>query len=221
MNTWQIFLLGSTISIAAVAAVLLVPPIRGKVFTTSLWPWALPWDTTEEELERIKKLSRPGDVIIESNLHGWQWIALCTAATGTTWVHGALVDESEKLLTVEKQAIEADFDIYLRWGSTRLALIRPPYKDADQAKIAINHARQHLGTAYDASFQNDAGNCNGLVAGALKHAGVDIKRKQCLGREIYAPDCFEQIPGAEIVWLSDRDRHSSSPDDQTLKTEPR
>lgn len=107
-----------------IATVLLMPPIRDKFFTTKLWPWCLPWDTHAEELNRLKELSEPGDVIIESNLHGWQWMALSLVATGTSWVHAALVDENKQLLTVHKKVIDADWNIYLEWGSTRLALIR-------------------------------------------------------------------------------------------------
>ncbi|MGH2505925.1 MAG: hypothetical protein ACRDHZ_00670 [Ktedonobacteraceae bacterium] len=157
----------------------------------------------------MRELSQPGDVIVESNLHGWQWMALCMAATSTSWVHAALVDGNKRLLTVEKEAVEADFDIYLRWGSTRLALVRPPYRDDKQAEAAVRYARSKLGTRYDPSFQDHAGNCNGLVASALAHAGVPVEQKQCWGLKVYAPDCFFKIPGAEVIWLSDRDRAAS------------
>lgn len=195
--------IGATLSI-----VLLVPPVRDKVFTTKLWPWKLPWDTHAEELEKIKQLSQPGDVIIESNLHGWQWMALSLVVTGTSWVHAALVDENKRLLTVHKKVIEANWDIYLDWGSTRLALIRPPYQSIEQAQTAIDFARSKLGAKYDPSFTEQTGNCNGLVASALAHSGIDVQVKKCYGRQIFPADSFIKIIGARTVWSSDYSRQT-------------
>lgn len=197
---------------AGVAVCLFVPRVRDKVFTTSLWPWSLPWDTSDKELALLKELSEPGDVLLESNLHGWQWIALAFIGTGTTWVHAALVDRSKSLLTVHKEAIEADWSLYREWRSTRLALIRPPYRDDSQREAAINFARQRLGTPYDPSFQTQSGHCNGLVAEALKFSGIAVTPRKCWGRELYAPDCFLEIPAARLVWTTDRDRRKISSD---------
>ena len=111
---------------AGLAVCLFVPRVRDKVFTTCLWPWSLPWDTTENELALLKELCEPGDVLLESNLHAWQWIVLSLFGTGTAWVHAALVDGNRSLLTVHKKAIEADWGLYREWRSNRLALIRTP-----------------------------------------------------------------------------------------------
>ncbi|CAN5645258.1 hypothetical protein BH10CYA1_BH10CYA1_14290 [soil metagenome] len=189
-----------------IAGALLVPPIRDRIFSTKLWPWPLPWDTDEAELEVLKSLSLPGDVILESNLHGWQWMALSFAATRTTWVHASLIDENKQILTVHKLAILTDWNIYFEWGSTRLALIRPPYQNKQQAQSAIDYARTKLGTKYDASFQDHSGNCNGLVASSLAHVGLPVFTTDVYGRKIYSPDCFLKIPGAEIIWSSDLNR---------------
>src|SRR5215475_59191 len=105
---------------AAVAAALFVPQVRDKVFTTALWPWRLPWDTNPSELRILRELCRQGDIIVEANMHSWQWVALACALTRSNWVHAALVDDNLNLLTVNKLVIEANFDIYLEWRSTRL-----------------------------------------------------------------------------------------------------
>jgi hypothetical protein len=185
----------------ALTTILLVPPVREKFFTTKLWPWPLPFDTTAEELATLKSLSKPGDIVVESNLHGFQWIALSLLTTQTSWVHASLVDDRNRLLTVEKEVIETDFDIFLRWGSTRLGLIRPNYGSEKQVQDALAFARSHIGRRYDASFQDTVGNCSGLVASSLRHAGLSVPQKRVLGRDIYAPDCFFQIPDAKVVWL--------------------
>lgn len=205
------FLLWSLAGLASgLSAALFFPPARNRFFGTKLWPWPLPWDTTRNELEMLKKLCRPGDIIIESNLHGWQWICLCMATTGTSWVHAAIVDQNKRILTVEKEAVETDFDIYLRWASTRLAVLRPAYQSESQIARALDYARSKLGTAYDASFTDHAGNCNGLVASSLVHCGFDVPVARCLGKDVYAPNCFLKIPGIELVWNSDTDRHCTN-----------
>jgi hypothetical protein len=191
---------------AALATVLFVPPVRDKVFSTPMWPWRLPWDTSESELRMLRELCRPGDVIVEANLHSWQWIALACALTRSSWVHAALVDENLRLLTVNKVVVETDFDIYLGWKSTRLALVRPPYKDDAQAQKAIDYARGKIGTLYDPDFQDQAGNCTGLVATALIDAGIPVSAIQTIGKKVYAADSFFKIPGAKIVWSTDKNR---------------
>lgn len=195
----SILFTGTLLSLAALYTVLFVPPVRDRFFSTKMWPWPLPWDIKKDELERIKNLSRPGDILIESNLHGWQWIALCLATTGTSWVHAAIVAEDGNLITVEKEAIRTSFDIYLRWGSTRLALLRPDYESAEQINKVLTYAASKLGTSYDPSFNDPAGNCNGLVASSLLHGGLTVPTKKFLGKKIFAPDSFLHIDGIKVI----------------------
>jgi hypothetical protein len=198
------FIAGSLAAFVAIAsAVLFWPPARDKFFTTALWPWSLPWDTDEHELAAVKALAQPGDVLVESNLHGWQWIALCLATTRTSWVHAAIVDNNKQLLTVHKEALETDWSLYIEWRSTRLALIRPPYESESQKQAALSHARRSLGTPYDPSFKNHNGNCNGLVGNSLAQAGLPPETLSFLGRELYPANCFFELPGAQLIWSSD------------------
>jgi hypothetical protein len=202
--------LGAGIACGAIVAALFVPPIRDRVFATRLWPWALPWDTNIDELAMLKSLALPGDVLVESNLHGWQWVALSLFATQTSWVHAAIVDHDYSLITVHGKATKLDWSIYQQWGSTRLALIRPPYTGSDQIDDVLAYASSKLGTGYDPSFREHAGSCNGLVGSALTEAGVPVKMRRCYGRDIYAADSFFAIPGAEVVWHSDSGRTKSA-----------
>jgi uncharacterized protein YycO len=202
----KLLTLSTAVGAGVLSTALFVPPVRDKIFSTKLWPWKLPWDTDEEELETIRHLSQPGDILVESNLHGWQWMALSLATTQTSWVHAALVDENKQILTVHKLAIQTDWNIYLDWGSTRLALIRPPYQNTEQSMAAIEYARSKIGTPYDPSFREHSGNCNGLVASALIHAGLPVEQRLVHGRHVFAPDCFFRIQGSEVVWHSDKHR---------------
>ncbi|MBX9949326.1 MAG: hypothetical protein K2Y39_09185 [Candidatus Obscuribacterales bacterium] len=208
-RTLKLFAAGTSFLAGSIAVALLVPPVRNWIFSTKMWPWPLPWDTNQQELEAIRRLSLPGDILVESNLHGWQWMALSLAATQTAWVHAALIDEKKRILTVHKSAIETDWNIYRDWGSTRLALIRPPYKNDEQRRIAIDYARGKLGTLYDPSFREHAGNCNGLVASSLTSAGIPVAERRVYGRNIFTPDCFFKIPGATVIWHSDKHRRNA------------
>ena len=94
----------------------------------------------------MRKLSEPGDVIVETNMHYWQWVGLSFVTTGSTWVHSSLVEDKTKLLTVSKQVKELPFEIYLTWHSTRLALVRPDYRTQVQPREAIAYGRTKVGT---------------------------------------------------------------------------
>ncbi|HNB21194.1 MAG TPA: hypothetical protein PKZ32_02180, partial [Candidatus Melainabacteria bacterium] len=81
-----------------------------------------------------------------------------------------------------------------------------PYKNQEQSQMAIDFIRGKLGTLYDPSFREHAGNCNGLVASALLHSGIDVEERTVCGRRLFTPDCFFKIPGAAVVWHSDKNR---------------
>lgn len=184
--------------------VLFVPPVRDRFFSVSLWPWQLPSEATAQQLKTARRLAKPGDVIIETNWHYWQWVGLSYVFTHSTWVHAALVDERGRLLTVAKKVSNLPFDTYLKWRSTRMALIRPPYKNAKQAERAIDYARSKLNMPYDPSFRYDHANCTGLVAESLRHAGIAVPGIKFFGRRIYSAESFLEIRGTRLIWSTDQ-----------------
>jgi hypothetical protein len=165
------------------AAVLFFPPLRDRVFAMSLWPWKLPGEVTAAELEALQQLARPGDVIVESNMHYGQWV---------------------HLITMEGKVVVLPISIYGKWHSTRLALIHPPYSKPEQAQEAISHAQIYKNTVYDPWFENPDASCTGVVGEAISHAGLSVPYKLILGRRIYGADSFFKIPGARILWSTDR-----------------
>ncbi len=200
------FLLVASVIPLSIATIALVPSVRTKVFTTQLWPWPLPFDTNDDELNMLQELVEPGDIIVEANLHSWQWIALCTSTLGSSWVHTALVDDEKKLLTMDGVAVQTDFSIFKKWSSTRLAIIRPPYRDKKQRHTVIASVKKHLGSAYDHTFVNPNGYCNGLVGAALNAVGIPVKTVRTWGKDVYSAHNFFKIPNAIVVWNSDHHR---------------
>jgi len=190
------------ILVVVLGAVLFVPPIRDRFFVMNLWPWHINGEVTSADIRAVEAVSKPGDVIIETNWHYWQWVTLCRICTGSTWVHASLVDERGRLLTVAGSVKNLPMDIYLQWRSTRLAVIRPPYANHEAAQKAISHARSKLGHAYDPSFNDQDGNCTGLVADSLHAAGIEVPSITKLGHRIFPASAFFRIRNAQVVWTS-------------------
>lgn len=180
-----------------------VPPIRDQFFSTNLWPWALPSDVTEQQLNKLQSLSQPGDVIVETNMHSWQWVSLCLVFTGSTWVHASLVDANGNLLTVSGKVEELPISVYFKWRSTRIALVRPAYTDQQHVWRALAYGSSKLGTPYDPSFKDPNASCTGIVAESLRQGGIDVPSRAILGRKIYAANSFLGLPGARLIWTSD------------------
>jgi hypothetical protein len=183
-----------------VSCFLFIPPLRDWLFVTSLWPWRLPTEVTDKDISTVRSLSRPGDVLVESNMHFWQWVLLSYATTHTSWVHVSLVDDHGQAITVDEKATELPLSVYLKWHSTKLALVRPPYTNAKQIETAIQFARSKRNTPYDPGFNNIDASCTGLVGDSLRHAGITIAPMNVFGHRVYAADSFFHIPGAKLLW---------------------
>ncbi len=188
--------------IVGVASVLLIAPVRDKFFNANVWPWPLSSDITPGEIRQVEALARPGDIVVESNLHYWQWVALSQITTGSTWVHTSIVNYDGKLLTMDSSDVKVPFKIFLKWNSTRLALVRPTYSSNAARARALTWARSQLGTPYDPSFKNPAGSCTGLVGTALQKGGISISQTVVSGHRIYSAEAFLHAPGSRIIWTS-------------------
>lgn len=184
-------------------ALCFVPEVRDPFFSNSLWPWALPSDITQQQLNALQSLARPGDVIVETNMHYWQWVCLSVVFTGSPWVHASMVDANGELLTVAGKVEELPISIYLKWHSTRLALVRPSYTGQQQVFRALAYGHSKLGLPYDPYFDNPNASCTGIVADSLRHVGIDVPSTTFLGRKIYAAKSFLSLPGARLIWTSD------------------
>ncbi len=200
----KIFAATCLILLFAIGCLLFFPPARDQFFSNSLWPWSLPCDITPSQLQVVKSLSRPGDVIVESNVHYPQWVTFCQIGAGTSWVHTSLVDTDGYLISVGKVTWRMPLSDYLTYRSTRLAVIRPPYKSLGQIQTVLEAARAKIGVPYDPSFQDPTGNCTGLVGESLKRGGITTRQIVSFGHIVYPPSAFFEIAGAKVIWSSDR-----------------
>lgn len=188
----------------ALPVVLFVPPVRDWFFGNKMWPFPTPWDVTPKQVEELRAHSRPGDVIVERNLHSWHWMLLSKGFSGSSWVHAAIVDEDKSLISMAKTVKRQGFSTYLEKQSTDIKLVRPPYPNSTGIQKALQHARSKLGTAFDPDFENQAGNCTGLIATSLEAGDIDVpsRRAFLVGKKIYSSEDFFKMPGAKIVWSS-------------------
>lgn len=194
----------SSILVVSLAILLFVPPIRDWFFSNKMWPFPTPWDITPAQVEELHEISKPGDVIVERNLHSWQWILFCIVTTNSSWVHTGLVDENKKLLTMMVSVKELPFSSYLFKQSTEVVLLRPPYKSSDDVKAAIDYARSKVGTQFDPKFKDPAGNCNGLIATALVKGGIVVPQRRAffIGQYHWPASEFFNIKGVRVLWSS-------------------
>jgi hypothetical protein len=203
---FKVIAVSSAFIIALLSTVLFFPPVRDWVFSNNLWPWPLSSDITAQQTQQMSSLAKPGDIIVESNMHFWQWVALCEVFTHTTWVHASLVDDCHDMITMEGTVKELPLSAYERWHSTRVALIRPTYKSPAQVEATITYARKQISTPYDPSFRNLNASCTGVVAEALRSGGIQVTPIELFGRRIFPADAFFHIGGAHVLWSSNQAR---------------
>jgi uncharacterized protein YycO len=169
---------------------------------------------TPERREQILKLVQPGDIILETNnaYPGWQRFEMITM--GSNYTHAAMYEGDGKFLEAttggEAGVIRSDLREYLE-GPILMEIIRPPYKTPEDRQAAIDYCRAQLGKPYDSGFTlDDDGKsiyCAELVYRALQACPnkIDTPLIKTLGRKAVAPDSFEGIEGAQIVY-SDNSR---------------
>lgn len=196
--------IGAVVVASSTAVVLFVPPIRNWVFSHKIWPFKLPWDITPEQVRELEAVAQPGDVVVERNLHSWHWMLFCWASTGSTWVHAAIVDQRKKLINMFITVQEQDFSTYLEKQSTRVVLLRPPYRDEASKQRALRYARSKLGTQFDPYFNDRAGSCVGLIGASLEEGGVPVQRRRAFGFLKYVDGAVNlfNIPGIKKIWDS-------------------
>lgn len=192
----------SSAVVGGTAVVLLVPPVRDWFFSHKVWPFKLPWDIRKDQVQELVSLAEPGDVVVEKNWHSWHWMLFCKASTGNTWVHAAIVDRGKKLINMFKTVQYEEFSTYLDKGSTHVVLLRPPYKDDESKNRALEFARSKIGTEFDPSFDDRAGNCVGLIGASLEAGGVHVERYPAFGflKKVDTAWNLLNIPGIKRIW---------------------
>src|SRR5690606_21336360 len=93
-------------------------------------------------------------------------------------------------------------DNYIEKGSTDMVLVRPPYKGSEEVEKTLAYADSKKGTEYDPSFENQAGNCTGLVATSMAAGGINLKtvKAPIIDKQVYPAGEFLNIPGAKVIW---------------------
>lgn len=165
---------------------------------------------TPERRDEILKLIQPGDIILETNnaYPGWQRFEKVTL--NSDYTHAAMYEGDGKFIEATtgdpsgKGVVRNDLKEYLE-GHILVEIIRPPYKTPEDREAALNYCREQLGKPYDSEFSLKDDNqiyCAELVYGALNSCPnkIETPLKKLFSKEAVAPDSFEEVKGAQIVY---------------------
>jgi uncharacterized protein YycO len=181
-------------------------------------------DISDEERNKILSVIQPGDVILETSDSHPNWQRLEIVTLGSTYTHAAIYEGDGKFLEATtgdpsgKGVIRTDLKEYLE-GPIHVKIIRPPYKDADDIKAALDHARSQLDKPYDSAFNyedDDKIYCAELVKKALDTcpSGIETPMANTLftrltGKKAVGPDNFGEIEGAKVVYPEDPSKEAT------------
>ena len=173
---------------------------------------------SEEEVNKILSVIQPGDVILETNDAYPNWQRMEIVTLGSNYTHAAIYEGDGKFLEATtgdpsgKGVLRTDLKEYLD-GHLKIKIIRPPYKDGDDIKAALDHARAQLDKPYDSAFNyedDDKIYCAELVKKAIDQCPSGIKTPmsdtfftRLTGKKAVGPDDFGRIEGAKTVYPED------------------
>jgi uncharacterized protein YycO len=164
-----------------------------------------------KQVEEIKSLIKPGDIILETD-HRYPGLQMLEkAAAGSDFSHAAYYVGDNKLIEAnccEPSGVgvtEKTLDEFLAYNQS-IEVIRPDYKSEEDIKAGINYAYKQLGKPYDSylnSKNDDEQYCSELVWRSLT-AGpnpMDVPSMNYLGvAEVVVPNAFQQMDGASVVY---------------------
>ncbi|MBI2266298.1 MAG: hypothetical protein HYU64_14225 [Armatimonadetes bacterium] len=167
-------------------------------------------EITEEKRQEILRAIQPGDIILETNnaYPNWQRFEMLTMRSNYT--HAAMYEGDGRFIEATTGdpsgagVVRSDLAEYLH-GPILVEVIRPPYKTPKDRESAVQYLRSQLGKPYDSGFNlkdDSAIYCAELVQRALQAVPKRIETPliRTLGRTAVAPDSFQEIEGAKVVY---------------------
>ena len=179
---------------------------------------------SEEQRNKILSVIQPGDVILETSDAYPNWQRMEVVTLGSVYTHAAIYEGDGKFLEATtgdpsgKGVIRTDLKEYLE-GPIHIKIVRPPYKDANDVKVALDYARAQLDKPYDSAFNYEDDSkiyCAELVKKAIDQcpSGIETPMAHTLftkltGKKAVGPDNFAEIEGAKVVYPEDPSEETS------------
>jgi uncharacterized protein YycO len=157
--------------------------------------------TTKDELDYLKKIARPGDVLLRFQ----KGYPLDKVLVGT-WQHAAIYVKDGNI--IDAMGDGTDKRKLDKFGEADgIVLIRLKNTPENKVNKALTYAYEQIGKSYDINFSDNekAQYCSGLVSRSLKHAGLapDSFGKDEKGKDgMVKPDLLLALPESEIVWTN-------------------
>ncbi len=167
--------------------------------------------TTEPDLQEsgkadeLKKLVKPGDVVLTADLAYPGWARMEFWTVRADYTHAAYCGDNGNIFEAVGNGVQEVTPDEFFQGRLKVAIIRPEGPDAADVKAATDEIRKHLGKAYDGTFTtHDTSEfyCSELVAQGLKSMPhpIEPKLSKLFGKEAYSVDTFLDIPNKTMVY---------------------
>ncbi len=166
-------------------------------------------EISDEQRDHVIGLVQPGDILLSTSCDYPGLARMEFWTVRSDYTHAAIYEGNGKFLeaTTPGGVKRSDLREYAH-GRQKLAVIRPPYKTAQDREAALEYCRTQLGKEYDSAFNAfKAGSdnefyCSELVYKALKSMPnpIEAPTHTCFGKEAIAPDAFFSLDGAQTVF---------------------
>lgn len=159
---------------------------------------------SEEEKQQILDKLQPGDILLTYASHRPNLGHLEYWSVGSHYTHCALYEGYGRIIeTLGDQVLRSPLVDRLE-GPIKVAVVRPPYKSFRDRGRVIEAAKNLVGTPYDYKFDNSDESelyCSEFIEVAMKKVDkdLDVPDTSFLGREITAPDAFQDMKGAQLI----------------------
>lgn len=167
---------------------------------------------TKKQQAEIKKLLRPGDILLETNNEYPIFQFIEKATLGTDWTHmmmymgnGKIAETTTSPTNGEKFSAKQSLDESL--NAYHIAVVRPNYKTKTDKAAALQYMKDAEGRLYDDSYNTkdeSALYCSEASYHALRKMPNPIKLPltHILGRDIVSPHSVLKHPEMKMIWSS-------------------
>lgn len=178
---------------------------------------------TMEEAKEIKKILKPGDIIIGNNDDDMRF-ELAQKAIGASgnWTHACIVKDQDTVIEslIPKQTDRLGLEASRGYFENRpedmitrnhhLMILRPAYSGDAEVESVLKVAESMKNIKYDLFFNmnsDDKMYCTELVYKALKEGApeIPVTPGKFLGLEFVTADHFEQSPAMEKIYTTGSD----------------
>lgn len=159
---------------------------------------------SDEEKQQIIEKLEPGDIVMTYASHRPNLGHLEYFTTGSHYTHCALYEGYGRIIeTIGDEVLRSPLIDRLE-GPIKVSIVRPNYKNFRDRGLVIKEAKKLVGRPYDYKFDNEDENelyCSELIEVAMKKVDpdLDVPDASFFGREITAPDAFQDMKGATLI----------------------